>query len=197
MKATLSLFGLLVFLAGPALAQPQDGDVGLVFDLGFTQPWADPPLFTTTNEFYVLGYNLSGDVAAYEFQLTADPRIVLFSSTDLANPEGSVNTGLPPYSWIVDVGACVSGDGIVPLVQLIYGVFDATARDLTICIGPTTQSSFSPPSPGYRNCAGELARFGIANHGGRGYPDGCAVVYGDFSPLAAGATSWGAMKVRF
>jgi hypothetical protein len=200
MKKLMSVAAVLCLLAmaTAAFAQPEDGDIGVVFDLGFTQPTADPPRFTTNNLAYVLAYNLTPEVCGYEFGLVINPLIIIFAS--VAEPPGNVNLGPAPTNWIVGTGSNYPGTGIVKLVTLTYGTFDASATDMAICLTPSTPSSFNPPSPGWLECGTDLLfPFGIANHSDF-YGDGCGVLFPTAAqpdPVGADQSSWGSVKAQF
>ena len=187
----------LVAMATAAFAQPEDGDFGLTFDLGFSQPSADPPRFTQDNKLYVLGYNLSPEVCGYEFGLVIDPNMIIFGSQ--AEPAAtSINLGPAPTNWIVGTGGNYTGTGNVLLVTLTWGTFNATATDMTVCMTPATPSSFVPPVPGWLECGTDLLIPAGTGNSSVAYGDGCAVAYPTLEPpVGADTTSWGAVKSQF
>lgn len=210
---TRLVFGLLLcVLPHSTLAQlppPGPGDLWISFDeIGNKLCTVTPP-FVTTNQFYVLATDLAGDIAGYEFSLSIDPSTVVFAANDLTNP-GSINVGTPPQEWIVGIGNCVAGVGIVPLVQFTYGLFVQDSLEHLVCQQPSDPSSFVPATPGYLDCSGGLLPFTPHPDGSFNGPAGCGFFYiaGGEPPnfdvgtcslegLPADADSWGSIKSRF
>jgi hypothetical protein len=187
------------------LPQPDPGDIWVAFDEIGNQYCALITPFTTDNAIYVLTQDVAGDIAGYEFSLGLDPGLVVFSYTDLTNPGFSINVGTPPGEWIVGIGFCLSGTGIVPLVQLTTGVFAVDANEHLLCPGASDPSSFSPPTPGYLDCSSGLIPF-------TPYPEnsGCSFYYVDgmqpptfdvgtcsLEGLPTQAESWGSLKSTY
>jgi hypothetical protein len=183
-----------------ASAQVHARDIGVYFDQNATLCTVNAPPFTTTLNFWVLGFDLDGGVLGYEVGLTIDPAIVIFAS-QMEQPGMPINVGQAPTNWIVGTGACFDGDGVFHLLKFTYGYFDAAATNMTVCLGPTTPSSFTPASAGYLQCNESLIPFGLATYPGD-YPPGCSVINPTGTllcepPVAAQETSWGAVKASF
>lgn len=199
MKKLTSLAAVLCLLAmtGAAFAQPEPGDMGVFFDPVGTETSACWPSFTQTNHFYVVAFDLSGDLAGYEVGLTIDPTIIVFNSAMVAGA-GPINVGSAPDNWIVGTGSCVPGMGAILLLDFTAGYFVSPVQDLLICTGATTPSSFDPPLPGYLECDDTLTTFGVAESGAPAYPDGCGVICPTAEPpVATDDTSWGSLKASY
>lgn len=196
MKRTSLLCMLLsmVVLAGPAFAQ-DPGDVGIFFDPAGTQSrgtvLASVPFF-----LYVVGSDLPGNTAGYEGSLAYDAGLNIILSATFTGP-GPINIG-NNSNWIVGAGGCVNATG--PTVLVTLQMFPLVAvPDAIFCIGPSSPSSFIPPTPGYLDCADGLSPFGVAQSGGGVYPDGCAVANPSDPeyPVGADVRSWSSVKAQF
>lgn len=173
---TMSLLAVLVasLVGSPAPAQVAPGELGVYLDTDATISRGSVPAFTTDNELWVIGYELAGDIAGFEFGLTFDPNFIVFASEVLY--PGAINVGSPPTDWIVGLGGCYSGSGLVRLAKITYGYFVSSLPDALVCLGPSSPSSFVPATPGYLACDDSLIPFDVAQSGGGVYPDGCAVI---------------------
>lgn len=209
----LALVLLLLVLPLSALAQlpePDPGDLWISFDeIGNKLCTVTTP-FVTNNVFYVLTQDVPGGIAGYEFSLNIDPLVIVFAGDDLTNPGGSINVGTAPQEWIVGIGNCLAGVGIVPLVQITYGMFALDTFEHLICQQPSDPSSFAPATPGYLDCSGGLFPFTPHPDGNFNGPSGCGFFYlaGGAPPnfdvgtcslegLPTDTDSWGSIKSRF
>jgi hypothetical protein len=194
--ATLAITLLaLLALAAPAVAQPENGDLGIFFDLGATSPRTTVPGFAIFN-MYVCGYNL-GPVSGWESKVTLSQTGWSVIGAAL-NPSNALNVG-QVGNFIVGLGACVDAPGVHLLVsyQMGYFVGPLAPSDLLICTGGSTPSSFGGV-PGYSSCGGSLIPFGAAQNGGSVYPNGCGVVNPtQEGPISAESVSFGAVKAGF
>ncbi len=198
--ATLAITALAVCaLATSAFADA--GDLGVSFDQAGTTTNAAPPVFTTTNLFYVVAEDANGGtgIAGFEFDLIVDPNILTFGVPVILPAGSPINVGDGPNELIVGLGNCAQSAGVTPLVQWTYGVFAPGLSDLLICIVAASPSSFAPAVPGYLGCDSSLNSAGARNNGGGSYPDGCGVVYASDpgNPIATSHDSFGAVKGRF
>lgn len=199
-NAALGLALAASLWATVAGAQVDPGDLGVYFDQDGAVCSTSVAPFVTTHQFFALGVEL-GDIAGYEFGLTIDPSLIIFSSADATNPGNSINVGTPPSMWIVGIGTCLPGTPVATLVQFTYGYFTGGLTDMTICLGPATPTSFDPPAPGYLDCIGQIFPSGVATFPGD-YPAGCAVVNPTGTllcepPVANDASTWGALKAAY
>jgi hypothetical protein len=184
-------------MATTAFAQAEPGDIGVFCDMAGTQTTCFPPSFVTNNLLYVVGFDLGG-VAGYEYGLVWDPRLIIFN-TAITPPTG-INLGPAPTNFIVGTGACLDGAGAFVLTTFTYGEFTGPPNnaDMTVCLTPSTPSSFLPASPGWLDCIDNLIPFGIAASGLPDYADGCAVINPTGTPpIATEQASWGAVKSQF
>jgi hypothetical protein len=200
MKKLTSLAVLLtvVAMASMAFAQAEPGDLGVFFDAAGTQSTATPAAFVQTNLFYVATFDL--ELSGYEFSVTiGDPSIIIFATSEMTNPGGSINVGTPPNEWIVGIGLCAGGAGAVNLVQFTYGYFVASISDVLICLGPSDPASLTPAVPAWLECGtGGIFPFGIAQNGQGRYPDGCGVLWPtQEGPVANDVGSWSSLKAKF
>jgi hypothetical protein len=172
----LVALGLLLFLHPSVEA----ATLGVFFDPDGTQGTANPPRFTTTNEFWVLGFDLDRPYDGYEFSLIIDPNIIVFA---VEIPPGATDLDGDPTdsNWIVQLAACTGELGIQQLARADYGIFDTNSIDLAICVAPASPSNFDPLAPGYSDCDGGLWPFAAAHQPG-GYRDGCGVLYPSDNP---------------
>ena len=195
--ATLAIALLaLVALAAPVYAQPENGDLGVYFDLGGTTSARPGTPGFAVFEFYVMGYNL-GPTSGWESALTLSQAGWNVIGTTL-NPPNALNVG-QVGNFIVGLGVCVDSPGMHRLVtyQIGYFVSPVAPNDLILCTGGTNPSSFGGV-PGYASCASELIPFGAAQNGGDSYPNGCGVVNPTLEhPIANDAVSFGAVKAGF
>lgn len=193
---SIALVLCLVAMSTVAFGQADPGDVGVFFDNGGTATTACWPSFTQTNHFYVVAFD-TGGIAGYEVGLTIDPTVIIFNSMMVAGA-GPINVGSAPDNWIVGTGNCVNGAGAVALLDFTAGYFVAGPTDLTICLTPTSPSSFNPAVPGWLECDDSLTPFGVAASGGPDYPDGCGVLCPTGQdPVGTEQASWGSLKSTF
>ena len=193
----LTLTAMLVMgLASPSFAA-DPGDIGVFFDPGGTATTACWASFTQTNNFYVVAFDVPGDLRGYEFGLVIDPTIIIFGSAMIAGP-APINVGSAPNNWIVGTGGCVNGAGAVTLVQFTAGYFVSPVTDLLICLLPSTPSSFAPATPGWLACDDSLIPFGVALNGEPDYPNGCAVLCPSAEPpVPVPGASVGTLKAAY
>ncbi len=191
MVAVLAL-GILA-MSSLAFAQAEPGDVGVFADTAGTQSTlvVTPGFFT----FYVVGFELTPGLKAIEWGLTDNIGFLVQSATFV----GPLPTNFGTNTDVAAAtGACVDGAGVVVLATYAAATFAMPADDSTICIGPFSNSSFSPPTPGYSDCTDTLRPFGVAQNGNGAHPDGCLVVNAtDSGPVATESTSFGGVKARF
>ena len=193
----LGLASLLLVHAGATFAQGEPGDVGVFFDPAGTTSTACWPAFTTTNQFWVAGFDLEEGVRGYELGLIIDPTIIIFASV-MDQPGGTINIGAAPHNWIVWTGACLDGSGVFSLLRFTAGYFVPSVADLLVCTTSSTPSSFVPATPGYLTCADQLVPFGVAQNGSGIYPDGCGVICPSAeAPIPADSFSWGSVKASY
>jgi hypothetical protein len=194
--ATLAIALLaLVALAAPAVAQPENGDLGIFFDTA-TLSSARPAAAFAPFSMYVAGYNL-GPTSGWESAVTISN--ALFTNLGVTlNPSNALNVGTVG-NFIVGLGVCVDSPGVHVLATYQLGWFQPTPipNDVLICTGGATPSSFGGV-PGYATCASELVPFGAAQDGGTAYPDGCGVINPlNDAPIATENVSFGAVKAGF
>ncbi len=200
----LLIVGLTAFLslslATVAFAQLQPNDVVVSFDQLGTQTTGNPPVFTTTNNFFIVASNVDGGVgiAGFEFDLFIDPNILTFGVPVIVPPGSPINVGDGPNELIVGLGNCAPSAGEIVLVQFTYGVFTPGLENLLICLLPATPSSFAPAVPGFLTCDSGLIPFGVGAQSDT-YGGGCAVVYESAGepPVATIQDSFGSVKGRF
>jgi hypothetical protein len=211
MKAAAMLLLCLWSAAARAqLPQPDPGDLWVSFDEIGNKLCTVATPFVTDNHFWVVTWDIQNDLAGFEFQLTADPSVVVFSAGVPLDPGGDCSlNGTFPFEWICGLGRCLDGAGLIPLVQFTYGVFDTAADARLICQGPSTPSSFDPPVPGYLTCLWDFVPFTPHPSGGVAMPDGCGMLYAGSAPptfevetcsfegLLTEAESWGSVKSMF
>lgn len=193
---TMLLTLALIMVAAPGMAQLDPGDLFVAFDAAGTQMSVNPPAFTTTNVAYVMSYGV--DLAGYEFAISiTSPDIIIFSATEQTSP-GSINVGTPPLEWIVGIGLCKPGPGVLPLVQLTYGYFVPAITDVLICLGPSDPASLNPPATAYLDCSNSILPFGAPPGYVGLYPPGCGVLYPTADCcVAAESRTWGSVKSEF
>ncbi len=195
---TFAVLVSLVAFSSMAFAQAEPNDIAVTFDLAGTVTTADPAPFTTTNLFYVVGFDHdNAEVSGFEFELLVDPVILTFGVPVILPPGSPINVGDGANELIVGLGNCAPGGGATALAQWTYGVFTPGAADLTICLIASSPSSFNPAVPGYLRCDGGLVPYGLGAQSAT-YGDGCAVVYATGeAPVATTMESFGAVKGRF
>jgi hypothetical protein len=173
-----------------AHGQPQPGDLGVFFDRAATQTSMTALAFMGFH-LYLVATAPPGGLLGWECRLFFPGQMIVPSR---ALPPGrSVDLGQGDDNWIVGTGSCVATSGQAVLVDYSVLMLAAT-HDLTICLGPSSPSSFSPPSPGYVTCqhVDDLRPFGAAYRG-------CAVVNPAHlePPVPTGQASWGSLKGHY
>lgn len=149
-------------------------------------------------DFYVLAWNLDGQVKGFEFEVTfSDPDILILQRN---TNQGAVNVGSGD-NFIVGTGGCFDGDGAwYEFVHYQGGYFQpAPPADVVVCLTPSSPTSFEPASPGYLQCDGTLVPVLAAQTGGGVYPDGCGVINATDPGSVVSTTeeSFGSVKSRF
>jgi hypothetical protein len=197
----LAIFALatmaVLCLSASAFGQPENGDLGVFFDLNGMTASTTATNFQIVN-VYVAGYNL-GPVAGWESSVTiSNPAYNVFAP--VLNPSDAVNAG-STGNWIVGLGICANVPGVHTLVSYQVGFFTpppAAVPELLICTGASTPSSFGG-APGYSSCTDVLIPFGQANNGGgTAYPNGCGVINPTSTPpVATHDLSFGAVKAGY
>jgi len=198
MKKLMTLAMALTTLAVAADAQAQSRyDFGVFADpnAGNSVITMDP--FVATN-FYVVAFDLDGQVKGFEFDVSfSNPSITILARNLQA---GALNVGAED-NFIVGTGGCFDGDGVwYQMVEYQAGFFQSVApSDVTVCLGPSTPSSFDPATPGYLQCDGSLVPLNPAQTGGGVYPDGCGVINATDpgSVVTTVEESFGSVKSRF
>ncbi len=184
---------VVAFSSVLAVAQPQAGDVGVFADTAGTQSTmvVAPGFFN----FYVVGFDLVTGIKAIEYSLTNDIGYLVQSLTLVGPLPTNFGTNTDVAA---STGACVDGNGVVVLATYAAASFTPPPADATICIGPFSNSSFSPAVPGLSDCTDTLVPFGVAQNGSPAHPDGCLVLNAtDGGPVATESTSFGGVKARF
>lgn len=196
----LTLLSLTVAV-GPVLGQAEPGDIGIFFDLGGTMT-TGYATYLVPFFLYLVAFDVPDGLLGYEGSLQSTmPVGTYFILSAVFEPVSTANNFGFSDNWIVGTGVCYWSSG--PTVLATFNILPMVPPppDTLFCIGPYTPSSFSPPAPGYVSCFGatDVRTFGLAEYGGGFYPDGCAVANATHPPypIAAGQTTWGAVKARF
>lgn len=195
--ATAALAIALAFSASTAMANPlaEDGDIGVFADAAGTAttltvtPFVPTPLFITA-------FNLP-EFNAYEVGLGGllETGASILSVTRFGPAPLDFGSAA---NYIVGTGGCVSGDGVLNLIELSVIFLAAPANDTALSIIGSNPSSFANGNPGFNTCDGTLINFGVATNGGDQYPDGALILNATGeAPVSDGASSFGDLKARF
>jgi hypothetical protein len=184
---------LLALAAFPVLSSAQQpNDVGIFFNSAGTQNREFIPLFQTF-KLYVVAFD-PAEVGGVEMRIAPPPELLVLGVQLRGYPPICVTC--PSLPDLYYGTSCLPGAPALELIE-ISAMMTTSADDVTVCTGPTTASSFDPPSPGYALCDGTtlIPLHPVAN-GGNGYPDGCAVI-NPTRAVATEAISWGSAKAKF
>lgn len=196
MKKLVIVALALALSASTAFAQAEAGDVGIYADPAGSQSTIVPAPFTPFL-IYVIGSDLPGDVAGYEFTVTIpDPTLLVIGT--VLNPATAVNIGAGT-NFIVGTGSCLPAAGQLSLVTLTIFPQAPAYVDVAVCLAPSTPASLTPAVPAYLTCDSQITRMGVAQNGEGVYPDGCLIVGPTVvgPPVATEASSFGEIKARF
>jgi hypothetical protein len=185
---------LVATMSSMAFAQAEPHDVGVFADAAGTMTALTATPFVTTN-FYVVGFELDGQVKGFEYGLNVPAGTTVISVVFLGPNPLLVGTNT---NVAVGTGGCVDGSGAAVLANYSVVFLDATATDGTqaICMGPSDPSSLGGV-PAYLQCDGTILPMGYAENGASiGIDDGCMTINGE-SPLPAETTSFSEVKARF
>ncbi len=192
-----ALLTLVAMMEFPVVAVAES-TVGVYFDTEAVSVFESPPMFTTTNEFYIVANDLVNDeLKGMEIGILIDPTILTFGSPPIIPPGGWLSSSDNPSEIVVGLWmGCSPAGNPAPLVQYTYGIFSQGVSDLTICLRGVTPSSFPSGLPGYLTCDSELEPFTLAPPPSDDYPSACAVVYPTIT-VPTSVESWGSVKGRF
>lgn len=191
----LLFLGLFAPSHGVAQLQPQPRDVGVFADQGGTTIEAQVEDFTPF-DFYVLGFELDGQVQAYEFGIDVPAELTILSLT-LRRWPGDVGN---LTNVVVFTGTCLDGAGVFWLAAYTGGFFcpGCAETEMTLCVRglePPFPSSFDPPAPGYLQCDGDVVAMNPIDLSPYGRPDGCLTL--NPQPVALESESFGGLKARY
>lgn len=199
MKLLFTLTGLLLlllFFAPPRVAaqlQPQPRDVGVFADSNGTTIELLVDEFVTF-EFYLLAFDLDGQLQAYEFGVDVPDELSIFSLTVRRWPGDGGNL----TNVVVFTAGCLDASGVFWLATYQGGFFcPGCARpDMTLCArGFEPASSFDPPTPGYLQCDGDVVAMNPIDLSPYGRPDGCLTL--NPQSVSVESESFGAFKARY
>ncbi len=128
---------------------PPPRSIQVFFDPNMQTNWATEGSYIVQN-FYVLAYDLPGDVGEYRFHLE-------FSDSDsyfgITFPEGVENNGSGDDYILNVTGDCLDGDGLVVLATGYILHFNVNLVDATLCLTPIGDVGPDESGLDYRPCA--------------------------------------------
>ena len=128
------LAGLVGLLAAVPAAADQPGELGLYFDREGTQRSPGYVHIGEPFDVYVVGFDLTNDVLAYEFSVEVNgPAFIV--DVEL-NPSGAINFGFPTGNFVVGTTSCLPASGPVWLVRLEILLPTFEIPSPTLCLGP-------------------------------------------------------------